>query len=128
MSFEICCYVAENGKKPFLEWFNGLQKNHKSQLSQKIDMLILKGESLRPNALTGTDAPGVSKMRVNSNVQLRPLLCRKNETGCYIFLTGAVERDNVLRPAGILEKAVGYKSNLIRSGYKMKEIYEKHEK
>lgn len=87
----------------------------------------MKGESLRPNVLAGTDAAGISKLRVKSNVQLRPLLCRRNETGCYILLTGAVEKDDVLKPPGILNKAVNFRDSLRNSGYSKKEIYEKHE-
>ena len=39
-------------------------------------MLEKEGSNLFPQMLCGTETPGILKLRVKGNVQLRPMLCR----------------------------------------------------
>lgn len=112
MTFPIYCYKDENETIPFKEWSESLEVIQRSKLNAKLDALNLNGESLRPQVLTDTDKPGIYKIRVKGNVQLRPLLCRTPDNSGYVFLIGAKEVQWVLKPKDVLETAVKYKEKL----------------
>lgn len=112
MSFPVYCYVDENETIPFKEWSKSLQSIQLSKLNAKLDALYLNGEALRPQVLTDTDETGIYKMRVKGNVQLRPLLCRTPDNTGYVFLVGAKEVQNKLKPKDALKNAVEYKKKL----------------
>jgi hypothetical protein len=112
MPFNIYCYKDEDGSVPFKDWYENLQKVQLSKLNSKLDALNLNGETLRPHVLTDTDEPGIFKVRVKGNVQLRPLLCRTPDQTGYVFLVGAKEVQSKLSPKEILEKAVKYKNKV----------------
>jgi hypothetical protein len=89
-----------------------LEVIQRSKLNQKLDALNLNGETLRPYVLTDTDEPGIYKIRVRGNVELRPLLCRTPDNSGYVFLIGAKEVQGKLKPKDALENAVKYKAKL----------------
>ena len=115
MPFALYDYVTVDGSNPVLEWAQGLEVPQRAKLNAKLDMLAREGPNLRPQVLTGTDAPGIQKLRVKGNVQLRPLLCdgpaQVGEE--FTLLAGAKEVGDVLRPAGVLDTAVSRKDEVV---------------
>lgn len=124
-TWDICVYVDENGSVPMYVWTKTLQVIQRSKLDSQIDRLHLNGESLRGHdsdscALTGTTEPGISKLRVKGNVQLRPMLYKKNGENfksdpndyCYVFLTGAIEKGGKLIPGNAALEASGFKAKI----------------
>lgn len=107
MPFDLYDYVDAHGSNAFADWTRDLQKVPRAKLNAKIDMLALHGEELVPHVLTDTPVPGIRKLRVKGNVQLRPLLCRGPINGEveYTFLMGATERDSQLVPDDAPETA-----------------------
>ncbi|MDD2776769.1 MAG: hypothetical protein PHU06_12500 [Gallionella sp.] len=86
-------YVNLQGENEFKKWTEGLEKPHRAKLNEKLDKLMLYGDALHPEMLSGTNVAGIKKIRAKGNVQLRPLLCNgpiniKNE---YTLLMGAKE-------------------------------------
>ncbi len=75
MTFELYDYVNSKGVNEFEAWTQSLQKKDRAKLNVKLDMLSKSGEGLFPHVLTGTTTPGIQKLRVKGNVQLRPMLC-----------------------------------------------------
>lgn len=57
--------------------------------------------------LTDTSTPGIQKLRVKGNVQLRPMLCKGpiHNDSEFTLLIGAIERDSCLSPDKADEKA-----------------------
>lgn len=112
MTFSVYCFKDDDGSVPFIEWTETLETIQLSKLNQKLDALNINGESLRPQVLTDTDEPGIFKIRVHGNVQLRPLLCRTPDGTGYVFLVGAKEIQGKLKPKDVLATAVEYKKKL----------------
>jgi len=52
-----------------------LQKRQRVQLQQKLDRLAQVDYDIARDWLAGTDAPGIFKLRLRGNVQVRPLCC-----------------------------------------------------
>lgn len=93
MRFLIFDYVSAAGINEFNRWATQLEVAQKAKLKEKIDKLRQHGDDLHPHMLSGTDTPGILKLRVHGNVQLRPLLCKgpvfiQDE---YTMLMGAIE-------------------------------------
>jgi hypothetical protein len=100
MSYTLFDYVDEHGRNVFKTWTQSLQKQELGKLNAKLDMLVMHGTGLFPNPLSGTNTPGIQKLRVHGKVQLRPLLCVGpiNVEAEFTLLMGATERDNKLVP------------------------------
>lgn len=107
MAFTLFDYIDAHGANDFAAWSRELQKPQRAKLNAKIDMLRMYGEELVPHVLTDTPVPGIRKLRVKGNVQLRPLLCRgpHNSDSEYTFLMGATERDGDFDPLDAPETA-----------------------
>ncbi len=107
MTFNLFDYLDANGENVFASWTRDLQKQQQAKMNAKIDMLELYGETLVPHVLTDTPVPGIRKLRVKGNVQLRPLLCRgpHDVANEYTFLMGATERDSQYNPSSAPETA-----------------------
>ena len=115
MTYIIYDYVDANGVNVFRQWSSSLQPKERSKLDVKLDMLRIHGEVLFPNVLTGTDVPGILKLRVKGQVQLRPLLCRgpiKVKTE-FTLLMGAKEVGGKVDPKKAFETADSYKQHVI---------------
>ena len=93
MLFTIYDYVNAQGKNEFKKWTEKQQKTQRAKLNEKLDKLEKNGDSLFPNMLTGTETPGILKLRIKGNVQLRPLLCKGpvDIDSEYTLLMGAKE-------------------------------------
>ncbi len=93
MPFTLYDYVSANGTNEFKSWTEGLEKEQRAKLNEKLDKLSQHGDDLHPHMLTDTDVPGVKKLRVRGKVQLRPLLCNGpiNVRDEYTLLMGAKE-------------------------------------
>lgn len=93
MKFAIYDYVDSNGVNQFKKWAEGLEKDQRGKLLQKIHSLSLQGEDLYPSMLTDSGLPGIKKLRVQGPVKLRPLLCRGpvDNSAEYTLLLGAKE-------------------------------------
>lgn len=94
------------------------------KLEEKIDKLSMVGDELRPIILSGTDMPGIQKIKVQGNPKLRPLLCKGavNINTEYTLLIGAKEVSFKLVPTGCLAKADSNKSKLINN-HSLREKY-----
>ena len=115
MTFELYDYCSADGTNEFKVWTENLQSTPRGKLNQKLDALKQHGDDLFPNMLTGTNTPGILKLRVKGNVQLRPMLCRGpiNNGTEYTLLLGAIEVGGKLKPAGADAIANGLKTAVI---------------
>lgn len=115
MTFKLYDYLNAKGKNEFKEWCEKLEKSHLIKLNEKLDKLILYGEGLIPNLLSDTPVPGIKKIRVRGNVQLRPLLCRGpvHITEEFTLLMGAKEIGGKWSPADAPKTAKIKKQDVI---------------
>jgi hypothetical protein len=99
-AYRLYDYVDENNTNDIKRWAESLQKTQRAKLNAKLDMLASSGLDLFPQVLTGTSRPGILKLRVKGNVQLRPCLCRGpvDDNKEFTLLIGATERDSKLVP------------------------------
>jgi hypothetical protein len=105
--FVLYDYTDKDGQNDIKAWTLELQKPQRAKLNAKLDMLQIMGMDLLPEALTGTNTPGILKIRAKGNVQLRPMLCKgpiDNESE-FTLLIGAIERGSCLMPDKADEKA-----------------------
>jgi hypothetical protein len=102
MTFSIYEYVDANGVNQMQPWVAGLQVRQRAGLDSILDKLHLNGEAMRPTMLAGTAEPGISKLRIHGNVQLRPLLCTGPVSIAVEFtlLHGATEVGGKIKPKG----------------------------
>lgn len=103
MPFLIYDYHDEHGGNVIQPWIDSLQVKERAKLNEMLDKLQMHGDALRPQMMTGTSEPGISKLRIHGKVQLRPLLCCgpvhiKLE---FTLLCGAKEVGGVLVPKGV---------------------------
>lgn len=116
MAWRVFEYVDAAGEGVITDW--PLQKPHKAKLMQKIRMLRDLGPDLPPGLLAGPGIGGhhhIYKLRVQSNVQMRPMLCRGpiNNDGEFTFLATALEKDDTLEPASAPDVAEQRRKDLI---------------
>lgn len=98
-------FTTERGESVIQRWAKGenLGARDRAALNEKLDWLsqidfdLAKGTRL----LVGPVLPEIYKLRVFGSVMLRPFLCRgpKLVEVEYTLLTGAIERNNALRPS-----------------------------
>lgn len=115
MLFNIYDYVNAQGENEFKKWTEEQQKAPRAKLNQKIDMLEQHGDELFPNILTDSGTPGIQKLRIKGNVQLRPLLCKGpvDIHSEYTLLMGAKETDGKWSPKDAPNTANGKKLAVI---------------
>lgn len=113
MAFNI--WVFKDGVNLFYKWRKSMPSNQVGKLEEKIDKLKIVGDELRPVVLAGTDIAGISKIRVQGNPKLRPLLCNgpNDINNDFTLLVGAKEVSDKLVPNGCLNKAETNKTKLI---------------
>jgi len=118
--FALFDYTDKNGNNDIKAWTLGLQKNQRARLNAKLDMLTEHGLELFPHVLTDTPTPGIQKLRVKGNVQLRPMLCKGpiNNENEFTLLIGATERDSRFVPDKADEKASDRKKIIIENPYR----------
>lgn len=107
MAYKLYDYVDASGRNLIKSWTESLQKQQRAKLNQKLDLLEKNGDALMPNMLTDSGVPGIQKLRVRGNVQLRPLLCKgpANVDNEYTLLAGAKEVGFKLMPNGVEDAA-----------------------
>jgi hypothetical protein len=100
-AYRLYDYVDENKTNDIEKWAENLQPTQRAKLNAKLDMLASLGQALFPQVLTGTPTPGILKLRVKGNVQLRPCLCKGpvDDNKEFTLLIGATERDSKLVPS-----------------------------
>lgn len=100
MKFKLFDYCNHAGNNEFKAWTQSLQLVQRGKLNAKLDMLGMLGDGLLPVILTGTDTPGILKLRIKGNVQLRPMLCKGpvDVDGEFSLLIGAIEVGSKLKP------------------------------
>jgi len=116
MSFKLFDYRNLAEQNEFKLWTQGLQSIQRAKLNAKLDMLKSVGDRLLPEVLTGTDTPGIFKLRIKGGVQLRPMLCKgpidvKNE---FTLLLGATEVGGKLKPTNADATAAIHKDEIRR--------------
>jgi hypothetical protein len=110
-------YIDDDGNNEIKAWTLQLQKVQRAKLNAKLDMLQQLGPDLFPQVLTDTPTPGIQKIRIKGNVQLRPMLCKgpiNNETE-FTLLIGAMERDSCFVPAKADQKAKDRKEIILKN-------------
>lgn len=115
MPYQIYDFVNSAGLNEFREWTSGLQIPQRAKLNEKIDKLMLYGDLLHPEMLSGTSVAGIKKLRCRGKVQLRPLLCNGpiNIFLEYTMLMGAKEVGNKWVPKGAPSTANNKKTEVI---------------
>lgn len=115
--FKLFDYQNEEGNNDIKEWTKGLQKPQRAKLNAKLDMLEKNGIELFPHVLTDTPTPGIQKLRVKGNVQLRPMLCKGpiNNDNEFTILIGVIEKDSRFIPDKADEKAGKRKQIIIKT-------------
>ena len=100
MTFKLFDYFNPAGDNEFKTWTQALQPVQRGKLNAKLDMLKMLGDGLFPEILTGTDTPGILKLRIKGNVQLRPMLCKGpiDVDEEFSLLVGAIEVGRKLKP------------------------------
>lgn len=100
MPFALYDHVNAHGENEIAAWTRDLQTPDRAKLANRLDKLRQLGLELLPEILTGTDTPGILKLRVRGKVQLRPMLCKgpigMNEE--FTLLLGAKEVGGKLVP------------------------------
>ena len=106
-------YKNLNNKNEIKKWTEGLEKKQRIQLNQKLDSLAQQGPDLPPKLLPSL-GQHIYKLRVKSNVQLRPMLCKGpiNNEKEFTLLLGAIEVGGKL-PKGSKERAVRNRGEII---------------
>jgi hypothetical protein len=127
MLFDLFDYVNANGVNEFKKWTQDLQKPQRAKLNEKLDKLAQHGDDLHPNMLTDTSVPGIQKLRVKGNVQLRPLLCKGpvNIHSEYTLLMGAKEVGDKWLPKNAPTTADGKKSAVVANSTKRRKLHER---
>jgi len=112
MPFLLYDYVNAQDVNEFKKWTASLQKKEIARLNEKLDMLELTGLALLPLTLAATNVPGILKIKVHGQVQLRPLLCKGpiHDEEAFTLLAGAKERGFKLLPKGIEAEAKSRKA------------------
>jgi hypothetical protein len=107
-------YCNAAGLNEFKEWTKSLQSPQRAKLNAKLDMLQFKGMGLFPELLSGTDTPGIMKLRIKGNVQLRPMLCKGpvDVNTEFTLLMGATEVGGKLKPKNADAVAGGLKNEV----------------
>lgn len=59
MVYKLFDYVDAQGRNVVKEWTAALQKPQRAKLNQLLDKLVMHGDDLYPQMLTGTDIPGI---------------------------------------------------------------------
>jgi len=115
--FSLFDYIDKNGNNDIKAWTLELEKSQRAKLNAKLDMLERLGTELFPHVLTDTPTPGIQKLRIKGNVQLRPMLCKGpiNNENEFTLLIGATERDSRLVPDKADEKANDRKKIIIEN-------------
>lgn len=100
MKYKLFDYCNPAGENEFKAWTQALQPVQRGKLNAKLDMLKMLGDGLLPVILTGTDTPGILKLRIKGNVQLRPMLCKGpiDVDEEFSLLVGAIEVGSKLKP------------------------------
>lgn len=116
MSYLLYDYLAANGDNEFYAWVVNIEVTQRAKLNQKLDALKLHGEELFPEVLTNSGVPGILKLRVRGNVQLRPLLCRGpiNVRSEFTLLMGATEKGDRWKPKDAPKMALDRKHWVIK--------------
>lgn len=114
MNFQLFDYRCPDGTNEFKTWTQSLQPTQRGKLDAKLDMLALLGSDLFPEVLTGTEVPGILKLRVKGNVQLRPMLCKGpiNVPREFSLLIGAIEVGGKLKPKNAANIAADRKEEI----------------
>ncbi len=115
MPFLLFDHTSAADENTFRTWTQSLQTQQRAKLNAKLDMLSKHGCELFPNTLTGTDTPGILKLRVKGGVQLRPMLCKGpvNQELEFTLLLGAKEVGGKLQPLNADELANDLKAAVI---------------
>ena len=99
--------VDEKGVNVIQEWTRRLETAHRAKLNQKLDMLQrVEFEKLRASSVLHgpiNKTGHIYKLRAQSNVAMRPLLCRGpiSDLKEYTLLWGAFEKGGVLNRADL---------------------------
>lgn len=115
MTYNLYDYVSLSGRNEFKKWTHSLQSGQRGKLAEKLDKLAQHGDDLYPQMLSGTPVPGIQKLRVHGNVQLRPLLCNGpifNDKE-YTLLMGAKEVGGIFVPTDAPNTAKNRKDQVI---------------
>jgi len=91
-----------------------LEPKHRYLLEEKLDRITQADPEIAKTLISGTRARGIFKVKVKSNIQLRPLLCygplRPKEEVTFLF--PAYERDDDWEPSGAPEMASARRDQL----------------
>lgn len=117
MTWRIYHFTDSRGDSILKEWVEEIRlpMRQRGQLDRKIDSLAQNGPCLPPQLLAGTRSRHIRKLKIKSNIQLRPMLCAGplNMDEEFTLLLGAVERDYKLDPLDAPERAEANRQTLL---------------
>lgn len=117
MTWRIYHFTDARGNSVLRVWVDEIRlpMRQRGQLDRKIDSLAQNGPNLSPQLLAGTRSRHIRKLKVKSNIQLRPMLCAGplNMDQEFTLLFGAVERDFKFDPIDAPERAEANRITLL---------------
>lgn len=113
--WELYDYKNYNNVNEIAEWTRGLEKKQRTKLNHKLDMLTQIGPSLPPQLLAGPISDHVYKLKVQGNVQLRPMVCKGpiNNEKEFTLLLGAREVGGNLVPRDAPQRAERNRAEIV---------------
>ena len=113
--WELFDYVDSRGKNDFLAWLNGLQKQDRARMQNKLDMLEEHGPNLPATLFSDIPNRKIKKIRVTGKLSLRPLLCIGpiNNDREFTMLKGAEEYDRKFKPPDAVDIAFSRRGEVI---------------
>ena len=117
-------YVTPNGDAIIQDWIDSLGKQERAKLENKLDAICRAEMDILPGMVSGTRVGKISKIRVNGQRALRPMLCKGPFGEDEItILCAAEEKDRKLKPKDAAKIAKNRMDELER-GVGTREQYE----
>ena|SRR6202142_4418877 len=109
--YDLWDFISGRGENLIARWADEekLNKSARAKMDQRFDRLMQVDFELaiHTNLINGPVKKEIYKVKVNGDVQLRPLVCRGpiEKTSEYTILVGAIERNKKLEPSTCLTDA-----------------------
>lgn len=127
MNWKLCDYVDNRGRNDIETWTEGLQKDQRSKLNLRLDMLQKNGSSLSTGVFSDTHERHIKKIKIGGNVAIRLMLCRGpiDNDNEFTLLLGAVEKDRRLIPPDAEARAESRRQEVINDHKNRRCIHER---
>jgi hypothetical protein len=114
-------YVDASGSNQIEAWLTGLPANTRTRVRSKLLRALILADALGSplrsphfNLLHGRYSDLMAIHFEVLGVAYRPLCCYAPQRGVVVLLAGATEHNNHYRPSGILDTALGRRTDFLR--------------